>query len=74
MFLWFVGGSVVVVWQVFRSPGFDYRMVVLGALLPLGDAAFGGPRVLHTLLASLLVLTVVMLATRRRRNRSRRAT
>ncbi len=70
MFLWFAGLSLVLVWQVFRSPALDYRMVVLGSLLPLGDAALvavGAPRVLHTLAAAVALLTVAMLATRRRR-------
>jgi hypothetical protein len=72
VFLWFVGGSVVVVWQVFRSSGFDYRVVVLGAVLPLLEAPLGGPRLLHTLLSAVVVLVVVMAATRHRRLARRR--
>ena len=72
MFLWFAGASVVAVWMVFRSPALDYRMVAFGAVLPVVEAAFGGPRVLHTLLAPVMVLVVVMLATRRRRLARRR--
>jgi membrane-bound metal-dependent hydrolase YbcI (DUF457 family) len=57
------------VWLVFRDPAFDYRMVVVGALLPdLIDAPLGGARFAHTLLAAVAVLTVVMLATRGRRH------
>lgn len=67
MFLWFLGAGVVAVWVVFRSPALDYRLVALGAVLPLVEAVTGRPRLLHTLLASILVLAVVMLATRRRR-------
>jgi hypothetical protein len=53
------------VWLVFRDPAFDYRLVVVGALLPdLLDAPFGGARVAHTLLAAVVVLTVVMVSTR----------
>jgi membrane-bound metal-dependent hydrolase YbcI (DUF457 family) len=56
-------------WLVFRDPAFDYRMVVVGALLPdLVDAPFGGARLAHTLLGAVVVLTVVMLATRGRRH------
>jgi hypothetical protein len=70
--LWFVGLSLVVVWLVFRSPALDYRMVALGALVPLGDLATGGVWVLHTLAASIAVLVVVMLATTRHRLTRRR--
>jgi hypothetical protein len=65
--LWFAGASVVIVWSVFQSPAIDYRMVVLGSVLPLADAVSGRAAVLHTLSASVLVLGVVMLATRGRR-------
>ena len=50
MLLWYVGMSVLLVANVFRSVGVDYRLVALGALLPLvvdlpvGHRAFG-----HTL-------------------------
>lgn len=67
MILWFAGVSVVVVWQVFRSPALDYRLVMLGAVLPVGEIVFGGPRLAHTLLFAVVVLTVVMLATQKRR-------
>ena len=68
MILWFAGFAVLAVWLVFRDPAFDYRLVVVGALLPdVVDVAFGGARILHTLLASVLVLVGVMLATRHRR-------
>jgi len=65
--------AVVGVWLVFRDPAIDYRMVVLGALLPdLVDAPFGGARVLHTVVASVVLLGVVMIATRGRRILRRR--
>jgi membrane-bound metal-dependent hydrolase YbcI (DUF457 family) len=60
------------VWLVFRDPAFDYRMVVVGALLPdLVDAPFGGARLAHTLLAAVVVLAGVMIGTRGRRHRRR---
>jgi len=65
--LWFVGPTVALVWLVFRSPAFDYRLVALGAVLPLLEVLTGGPRVLHTLLGAVGALTVVVLATRERR-------
>jgi hypothetical protein len=72
MILWFATLSVVIVWQVFRSPALDYRLVMLGAVLPVGEVVFGGPRLLHTLVFSVVVLTVVMLATQHRRLLRRR--
>jgi len=62
---WPAGVALGLVWLVFRDPAFDYRLVVVGALLPdLVDAPFGGARLAHTLLAGVAVLTVVMLTTR----------
>ncbi len=71
MFLWFVGTAIVAVWFVFRDPRFDYRLLVVGSVLPLLDALFGGARVMHTLVFSLALLLVVMLLTVGRR-RARR--
>jgi membrane-bound metal-dependent hydrolase YbcI (DUF457 family) len=70
--LWFAGVSVVFVWMVFRSPALDYRLVVLGAVLPVGELVLGGPRLLHTLVFAVVALGLVMLATRRRRLLRRR--
>lgn len=67
MLLWFVGGSWLLVYAVFQSPALDYRVVALGAVLPLLDGVTGGAWVLHTLLFSVVLLAVVMLATRNRR-------
>jgi hypothetical protein len=63
MFLWFVGTAIATVWFVFRDPRFDYRLLVVGSVLPLADALFGGARVMHTLVFSLALLVVVMLVT-----------
>ena len=67
MLLWFLGVSVAFVWFVFRSPALDYRLVMLGSVLPVGEVVLGGPRLLHTLVASVALLGVVMLATQKRR-------
>ncbi len=73
MALWFAGLALVVVWQVFRDTAIDYRLILAGVLLPdLVDAALGGARILHTLSASVLLLTAVMLGTRGRRGTRRR--
>jgi hypothetical protein len=72
MLLWFVGGAVLGVWLVFRSPAVDYRLVVLGALLPLVELPIGEPRVLHSLAGSVALLGLAMVATPRRRLVQRR--
>jgi membrane-bound metal-dependent hydrolase YbcI (DUF457 family) len=64
--IWFAVMSVVLTWAVFQSPAIDYRLVALGAVLPVVEVPFGaGP--LHSLLAPTLVLGLVMLVTRNRR-------
>ncbi|MEZ5238211.1 MAG: hypothetical protein R2716_04480 [Microthrixaceae bacterium] len=66
MLIWFAAASVVFTFVVFRSPAIDYRLVALGSVLPVLEGPFGiGP--MHALVTPTLVLTVVMLATRRRR-------
>ncbi|MGH9178691.1 MAG: hypothetical protein ACRD0N_09085 [Acidimicrobiales bacterium] len=73
MLLWFAGFSLLAVWQVFRDPAIDYRLVVAGALVPDAvDAVLGGPRWLHSLLGSVVLLVAVMLGTRGRRGLRRR--
>ncbi len=67
MILWFAGVSFVFVWWVFRSPALDYRLVMLGSILPVGEVVLGGPRILHTLLGPVALLVLVMLATQKRR-------
>ena len=62
MALWYIGLSVLVVANVFRSSGLDFRLVALGSMLPLlvdlpvGHRAFG-----HSLLFPVALLTVVMI-------------
>lgn len=67
MFFWFIALSFVSVVLVFQSPALDYRMVMLGSVLPLLGVIPGVPPVLHPLLAPVVVMTAVMLATRNRR-------
>lgn len=67
MFFWFLGLAFAAVLIVFSSPALDYRLVMLGAVLPTAEGLVGGPWVLHTLLAPVVVMTVVMLATQNRR-------
>ncbi|HKE75289.1 MAG TPA: hypothetical protein VKB57_16825 [Acidimicrobiales bacterium] len=72
MLLWFAGGSVLIVFLVFRSPAIDYRLVVLGALLPLAELPFGSPRVLHSITGAAVALGAAMVITPRRRLVQRR--
>ena len=73
MLLWFAGMAFVVVWTVFKDTAIDYRLVMAGALLPdVVDAWSGGAWVVHSLACSVVLLVVVMLATRGRRLRRRR--
>lgn len=67
MFFWFVVTAPFLVAEIFKSPMVDYRLVAVGAALPLVEVFFGQAFVLHTLLAPVLVLTVVMLTTMNRR-------
>ena len=51
MVLWLAFGSIFGVWNVFQSPGLDFRLIALGALLPLVlDAPFRSQAYAHTLL------------------------
>ena len=64
MLLWYAGVSVLIVFTVFRSVGVDYRLVAVGAVAPLVlDIPFGRPAFFHTLVFSVGLLAVVMLAT-----------
>lgn len=72
MLLWFVGPSIVLVWSVFRSPAADYRVVALGALLPLVEVPFGAPRLFHSLTGAAVLLGAVMLGARGNRLVQRR--
>jgi len=67
VFFWFLGLSFVAVLVVFSSPAIDYRLVMLGGVLPSIEGLIGGPWFLHTLLAPVVVMTVVMLLTQERR-------
>ena len=69
MFFWFIGTAWVAVWFVFRDERFDYRWLAVGAVLPdVVDGVTGGAWVLHSVAASVVAMTAVMLLTRGRRN------
>ncbi|HEY7439538.1 MAG TPA: hypothetical protein VIC35_09085 [Acidimicrobiia bacterium] len=73
MLFWYVGVSVVAVHDIFRSQGLDYRLIAVGALLPLIlDLPFGRFAYAHSLLAGVALLCVVLLATIGRSRLTRR--
>lgn len=72
VFFWFIGLSFVIVAWVFASPAIDYRLVAVGAVAPVGEMVAGGPWALHTLLAPVMVMTLVMLVFRGKRMVQRR--
>jgi hypothetical protein len=68
MFFWFVATAIFSVRFVFQDPRFDYRLLVVGVLLPDAiDIWWGGARVLHTLLFSVALLVVIMLTTQNKK-------
>lgn len=72
MILWFAVLAPVIVAEVFQSPMADYRMVALGALLPLSEIVFGEPRLLHTMVVAMGLMGIVMVTTPKRRLLRRR--
>ncbi len=76
MVCWLLFASVFGVWNVFQSPGLDFRLVAFGALFPVVlDVPWGEQSYAHTLLSgvTVLVLTMAFTAGRGRRLRRRRA-
>ena len=60
MFLWFCIPSIVGIALIFRSPFLDYRLLALGASLPLLETLAGFQWVLHTLFFGVFVLSSIM--------------
>jgi hypothetical protein len=72
LLIWFAVLSVLLVAIVFKSPGVDYRTVILGSLLPVAEGLTGGPKALHSVVGAVVVLGALMLCTRNRRLLRRR--
>ena len=73
MLLWFFATSITAVSFVFHDPRIDYRVVMLGSIVPdVVDAGFGGARVGHSLSLAVVVLLIVVVATTNRRGQRRR--
>jgi hypothetical protein len=60
---WFIGCSCAIVWNVFRDPGIDYRVLALGSLTPDVIDLATGHRVAHALTTAVVALVVLMMAT-----------
>lgn len=68
MFFWFVGTTVAAIWIIFRDPHFAYRSLIVGATLPdIVEVWFRKAGPLHSVVTSVVLLAVVMLATIGRR-------
>lgn len=63
MFFWFIGTACLAVGFVFRDPRFDYRLLVVGSVLPVVEVVFGGARALHAVVTAIVLLAVLMLVT-----------
>lgn len=63
MFFWFIGTACLAVGFIFRDPRFDYRLLVVGSLVPLIDGFFEDASALHSITTSIVLLGVIMLAT-----------
>ena len=64
MLLWFLGTAVLTVFFVFTDPRFDYRLLLLGSVLPdLVDIPFGQARWAHSLTVAVGALALVMAVT-----------
>lgn len=64
--------AIVTVSIVFDSPSLDYRLIIVGAVLPSLESATGAPWFLHTLAAPVLVFGAVALALQGKRLAQRR--
>ena len=64
MLFWFVATAVLSVYFVFNDPRFDYRLLLVGALLPdVLDIPFGRAAWAHSVTVSVAVLALVMVVT-----------
>lgn len=61
MFFWFLGLSFALVLMVFDSPLLDYRLVMLGSVVPWLDELWAPPWIMHSVLFPVAVMVAVML-------------
>ena len=63
MFFWFIGTAIMAVGLVFRDPRFDYRLLIVGSVIPIGDGLLGGTRAMHSVTVAVLILALLMVVT-----------
>lgn len=64
MLFWYVGPSIIAMYEIFNSRGLDYRLIALGSVMPLlVDLPLGyfGPG--HSIVVAVAVLAIVMVGT-----------
>ena len=72
MFFWFIATSILVIHYVFTDPQFDYRMLIVGSIVPiLGDVAGGWMSPLNSVTIAVGLLAIVMVTTIGRRQTRR---
>ena len=62
MFFWFLATAILTIAWVFKDPRFDYRLLAVGAVLPDIIDWSTGWRLMHSVLTSIVLLALVMLA------------
>jgi hypothetical protein len=73
MFFWFAGTAVASVWFIFRDPLFNYRYLIIGAVLPdVVDIWLGHVGPLHSVVTSVMLLIIAMMASIGSRPRRKR--
>ena len=73
MLFWFIGAGLVAAWNVLRDPSLDYRLLIVGLLLAdVIDGIAGRAWFAHSVVFSVGLLVVIMLATIGRRTLRRR--
>ena len=73
MLLWYVGGTIFAIWNIFQSNGLDTRLLAFGSMLPLLiDLPFGAQHAGHSMLGAVVALVLVMVVTIGRGNTLRR--
>lgn len=73
MLFWFIGTAVASIWLIFRDPKFDYRSLIVGAVLPdVAELWVGKAGPLHSVVTSVMLLAIVMVASIGARPRRKR--
>ena len=73
MVIWFVITAVLTIHFVFRDPAFDYRLLIVGSVIPVvGDISGGWGSALNTIGFAVALLAIVMIVSIGNRERRRR--